>query len=56
MLGNLESAKKEAKRLYIAACNEWMETRTPENINGDFEKWKVVCECRRNCMLLGVII
>ena len=52
----LQKQKGEAKTAYIKARNEWADTRTAENINGDFEKWKVLCDRKRDCMRLGVII
>lgn len=32
------------------------ETKTAENIKGDFEKWKILCNRKADCMRLGVII
>jgi hypothetical protein len=52
----LQKQKGEAKAAYIKACNEWADTRTAENIKGDFEKWKIVCERKCDCMRLGVLI
>lgn len=53
---NYRNKRGEAKAAYIKACNEWAETRTAENIKGDFEKWKALCERKADCMRLGVII
>lgn len=53
---NLQTRKKDAKVAYIKARNEWADTRTAENIRGDFEKWKILCERKADCMRLGVII
>ena len=52
----LERQKAEAKAAYIQALDEWSNTRSAGNINGDFEKWKTLCEKKRTCMLLGVLI
>ena len=52
----LQKQKGEAKAAYIKARNEWADTRTAENVNGDFKKWKVLCDRKRDCMILGVII
>lgn len=55
-LGKLQKQKDEAKAAYVKACNDWKETRTSENIKGDFEKWKILCDRKADCMRLGVII
>lgn len=52
----LERQKAEAKAAYIQACDEWSGTISAGNIKGDFEKWKVLCEKKRTCMCLGVLI
>ena len=52
----LQKQKGEAKASYIKARNEWADTRTAENINGDFEKYKILCDRKRDCMRLGIII
>ena len=52
----LQKQKEDAKAAYIKARDEWADTRTAENINGDFEKWKIVCDRKRYCMRLGVLI
>lgn len=52
----LERQKAEAKAAYIQTRDEWSNTRSAGNINGDFEKWKTLCEKKRTCMLLGVLI
>lgn len=52
----LQKQKDEAKAAYIKARGEWWETRTAENINGDFEKWKIVCDKKSDCRRLGVLI
>lgn len=53
---DLQTRKNDARQEYKKACTDWMKTRTVENINGDFEKWKVVCDKKRDCMRLGVIL
>jgi|GEM_PF-2525090 hypothetical protein len=52
----LQKQKDDAKAAYIKARDEWTDTRTTENIKGDFEKWKIVCDRKRDCMRLGVLI
>lgn len=32
------------------------ETRTSENIKGDFEKWENLCDRKADCRRLGVLI
>lgn len=53
---DLQARKNDARQEYKKACADWMETRTADNINGNFEKWKIVCDKKRDCMRLGVII
>lgn len=53
---NLQEKKRNAKEAYKKAVAEWQQTRTADNINGDFEKWEIVCDKKRDCMHLGVII
>lgn len=53
---DLQTRKNDARQEYNKACADWMETRTTDNINGNFEKWKIVCDKKRDCMRLGVII
>lgn len=53
---NLQTRKSNAKAAYIKARDEWADTRTAKNIKGDFEKWKILCERKADCMRLGVII
>ena len=53
---DLQTKKNNAKQAYIKACNEWKATRTPKNITGDSAKWKILCDKKRDCMLLGVRI
>lgn len=52
----LQKQKEEAKAAYIKARNEWEETITAENIKGDFEKWKILCDRKADCRRLGVLI
>lgn len=52
----LQKQKDDAKAAYIKARDEWADTRTAENIKGDFEKWKIVCDRKRDCMRFGVLI
>ena len=40
----LQKKKDDAKADYIKARNEWAETRTAENIKGDPEKWRALCD------------
>lgn len=53
---DLQTRKSDAKAAYIKARNEWADTRTAENIKGDFDKWKILCDRKAECMRLGVII
>lgn len=53
---NLQEKKAKAKVAYIKARNEWANTRTAKNMKGDFEKWKILCDRKIDCMRLGVII
>lgn len=50
----LQKQKQEAKAAYYKAAGAWADTRTKKNINGDSEKWKIVCEKKAYCMRLGV--
>jgi hypothetical protein len=52
----LQKQKDDARAAYVKARNEWADTRTAENIKGDFEKWKILCNKKADCMRLGVII
>lgn len=53
---NLQEKKNNARKAYKNAVSEWQQTRTADNINGDFEKRKNLCDKKRDCMRLGVII
>ena len=35
---NLQEKKNNARKAYKNAVSEWQQTRTADNINGDFEK------------------
>lgn len=35
---DLHTRKNDARQEYKKACADWMETRTTDNINGNFEK------------------
>lgn len=50
---DLQTRKNDARQEYKKACADWMETRTADNINGNFEKWKIVCDKKRDCMRLS---
>lgn len=52
----LQKQKDDAKAAYIKARDEWADTRTAENIKGDFEKWKILCDRKADCMRFGVLI
>lgn len=53
---DLQTRKSDAKAAYIKARDEWADTRTAENIKGDPEKWRSLCDRKMDCMRLGVII
>lgn len=53
---DLKIRKSNAREAYKRDCADWAETRTADNINGDSEKWKIVCNRKRDCMRLGVIL
>lgn len=53
---NLQESKEKALNAYRLAKMAWMETVSKENIKGDFEKWKVLCGAKSDCMKLGVRI
>lgn len=53
---DLQTRKSDAKAAYIKARNEWADTRTADNIKGDFEKWKILCDRKADCMRFGVLI
>lgn len=56
MYMNLNEAKTKALNEYKASKKEWLDTVTKDNIKGDFEKWKILCNAKVNCMRLGVRI
>ena len=53
---NLRESKEKALNAYRQAKMAWMETVTKENIKGDFEKWKTLCNVKADCMKCGVRI
>lgn len=53
---NLQESKKIALNTYKIAKIEWMNTVSKDNIKGDFEKWKIFCDAKRDCMKLGIRI
>ena len=53
---DLQARKSDALKLYQLAKAEFMKTVTKENIKGDFEKWKIFCDMKADCMRLGVRI
>lgn len=50
---NLKTSQETALNAYRLAKSDWIDTITKENIHGDFEKWKIVCEAKAVCMRLG---
>lgn len=53
---DLQTKKTEALARYKEAKKEYMGTISKENIKGDFEKFKVFCDRKKECMQLGVRI
>ena len=53
---NLKEAKEEALNAYKLAKMEYVATITKNNIKGDFEKFKIFCARKADCMRLGVRI
>lgn len=53
---NLQAKKVDALAAYKAAKAVFLETVTSENLKGDFEKWKIFCGKKADCMKLGVRI
>lgn len=53
---NLQESKEKALNAYRIAKMAWMETVSKDNIKGDFEKWKIFCSAKSDCMKLGVRI
>ena len=53
---SLWQQEDDAKSAYIKARSEWADTRTAENIKGDPEKWRALCDRKMDCMRFGVII
>lgn len=50
---NLRTSQETALNAYRLAKSEFMATVTKENIKGDFEKWKIFCAAKSDCMKLG---
>lgn len=50
---NLKTSQETALNAYRLAKAEFMATVTKENIKGDFEKWKIFCNAKADCMKLG---
>lgn len=53
---NLNEAKEKSIKSYKLAKIEWMKTVSKNNIKGDFEAWKILCDAKADCMRLGVRI
>jgi hypothetical protein len=53
---SLQERKNDALELYKLERAEFMATITKDNIKGDFEKYKVACDRKEDCMRLGVRI
>lgn len=50
---DLQTKKTNALELYNLAKAEFIATITKENIKWDFEKWKIFCSRKADCMRLG---
>jgi hypothetical protein len=50
---NLQAKKADALAAYKAAKADFLKTVTSENLKGDFEKWKIFCSKKADCMKLG---
>ena len=53
---NLQAKKVDVLAAYKAAKADFLKTVTSENLKGDFEKWKIFCGKKADCMKLGVRI
>ncbi len=51
---NLQTRKADALELYKLAKSDFLATVTKENIKGDFEKWKIFCDKKVDCLKLGI--
>ena len=51
---NLQERKNDALKLYQLAKADFMATVSKDNTKGDFEKYKVFCDRKADCMRLGV--
>lgn len=52
-INDLKTSQEIALNAYKLAKADFMETVTKENIKGDFEKWKIFCKAKADCMKLG---
>lgn len=50
---NLSTAREKALNAYKLAKIDFLSTVTKQNIKGDFEKWKIFCNARLDCIKLG---
>lgn len=53
---DLQAKKADALAAYKAAKADFLESVTSENIKGNFEKYKIFCIKKADCMRLGVRI
>lgn len=53
---SLQEKKNAALQAYKLAKSEYTSTVNKENLKGDFEKWKIFCDAKAECMRLGVIL
>lgn len=50
---DLRTSQETALNTYRLAKADFIATVTKENIKGDFEKWKILCDAKAVCMRLG---
>ena len=50
---DLRTSQETALNAYKLAKADFIATVTKENIKGDFEKWKILCDAKAVCMRLG---
>lgn len=50
---DFKTSQETALNAYRLAKADFMATVTKENIKGDFEKWKIFCNAKADCMKLG---
>lgn len=55
MMG-LQATKETALKAYMEAKAEWIDTVTTDNIKGDSEKWKILCNAKKDCRMFGILI